>query len=58
MAAAWPGGRVHLTRCPLGNFHTGHLGHHGRIGPDPVVNVAREGALACVFLAAKGSAAR
>jgi hypothetical protein len=55
------GGAIHSAPCffSLGLFHVpGRLGLHGRISPDPVVNVARDGALACVFLAAKGSAAR
>lgn len=47
------GGAVHSGPCfvSLGLFHVpGRLGLHARISPDAIVNVAREGALACVFL--------
>jgi hypothetical protein len=50
-------GRVAHAPCffSLGLFFAGdRLGLHGRVSPDPIVNVARGGALACVFLADEG----
>lgn len=48
------GGRALAGPCShsLGLFYApGDLGLHGRVSLDPVVNVARRGALACAFLA-------
>ncbi len=45
-------GEIHSAACfsSLGLFYVrDRLGLHGRISPDPIVNVARGGALACVF---------
>ena len=50
-----PGGRAHAGPCyfSLGLFYApGDLGLHVRVSREPVVNVARQGAVACAFLTA------
>jgi hypothetical protein len=47
------GGRAHIGPCyfSLGLFYApGDLGLHCRVSREPVVNVARQGAVACAFL--------
>jgi hypothetical protein len=46
-------GRVHRSWChlSLGLFYApGDLGLHVRVSREPIVNVARQGAVACAFL--------
>ena len=50
------GGRAHVGPCyfSLGLFYApGDLGLHCRVSREPVVNVARQGAVACAFLASR-----
>ena len=47
------GGRAHAGACyfSLGLFYApGDLGLHVRVSREPIVNVARQGAVACAFL--------